>query len=114
MLVGLQLLASNLQGLVEAIMTKILIFWERKTIREVLSKNQIAHRERNKLTSNIYALTLGCIIFLLITAKIILVWISSLNSVANADIILTGTLMYDGDGLLLPSQVDPIISQYSE
>lgn len=70
MLFGLTVLASNLQGLIGLILTSLLLFWEKSSTRSLLAKNVIAHRSRNRLTSNIYALTLGCIIFLIVSANL--------------------------------------------
>jgi hypothetical protein len=36
----------------------------------LIRKNLIAHRKKNKLTSLIYSLTLGCVIFLLMTVAL--------------------------------------------
>ena len=70
MLFGLTVLASNLQGLIGQILTSLFLFWEDHSIRSILAKNVVAHRGRNRLTSNIYALTLGCIIFLIVSANL--------------------------------------------
>ena len=70
MLFGLTVLASNLQGLIGTALSNLFLFWESSPIRSLLAKNMIAHRGRNSLTSNIYALTLGCIIFLIISANL--------------------------------------------
>ena len=70
MLLGLTLLVTNLQGLFEFILVYVFFFWERKATRTILLKNLASHKHRNYLTSIIYALTLGCIIFLLVTASL--------------------------------------------
>ena len=70
MMAGLTLLATNLQGILEVILVYVFFFWESKSIRALLRKNLGAHKQRNFLTSIIYALTLGCIIFLLVTASL--------------------------------------------
>ena len=69
---GLTLLAANLRGFIEIITTYVLFFWERKSMRALLKKNLIAHKHTNKLTSIIYALTLGCIIFLCVALNLVL------------------------------------------
>ena len=66
LILGITLLTNNVQGILEFLLTKIAFFWERKAMRILLSKNLMAHRARNNLTSIIYALTLGCIIVLLV------------------------------------------------
>ena len=65
MLFGLVLIAINLQPMIEQAMLYLLLFWERKSMRAVLKKNLTAHKRKNRLTAIIYALSLGCIIFLL-------------------------------------------------
>ena len=70
LIIGLTLLTNNLQGIVELIFSFVFFFWERKTIKIVLAKNLAAHKSRNKLTSIIYALTLGCVIFILVAVAL--------------------------------------------
>ena len=70
MLLGLTILAMNLQGIFETILIHVLLFWESKSMRTMLSKNLVTHKQRNLLTSIIYALTLGCIIFLVVSANL--------------------------------------------
>ena len=65
MLFGLVLIAINLQPTVERLLLYLLLFWEKKSMRAVLKKNLTAHKMKNRLTAIIYALSLGCIIFLL-------------------------------------------------
>jgi len=70
MLAGLTLFVTNLQGILEIIFVYVFFFWERESMRVLLKKNLASHKQRNYLTSIIYALTLGCIIFLLVTASL--------------------------------------------
>ena len=53
-------------------MTYLLFFWERKSMRALIKKNLVAHKNTNKLTSAIYALTLGCVIFLCVALNLVL------------------------------------------
>ena len=48
----------------------LFLFWETKAMKTVLRKNMIAHKRKNQLTAIIYALVLGCIIFLLTSAAL--------------------------------------------
>ena len=41
-------------------------------MRRILKKNMIAHKHTNKLTSIIYALTLGCVIFLCVALNLLI------------------------------------------
>ena len=68
LILGLTLLMNNFQGIFELVLTHLLFFWERKAMRILLRKNLTAHKARNKLTSLIYALTLGCIFVLIVAA----------------------------------------------
>ena len=80
------------------------------------------------MTAIIYALTLGCIIFLLTSANLQIETINQLDTIANADIIIKGKLREvdnlteaedgseeeDEGGFLLASMVDPVIKKYSD
>ena len=70
MILGLTLIASNLQRIVELILVHTLLFFERKSMKLLITKNFSAHRESNKMTSLIYSLTLGCIIFIIVAANL--------------------------------------------
>ena len=70
LILGLTLLTNNLQGILELILAGLFFFWEQRVMRRLLGKNLAAHKARNKLTSIIYALTLGCIIFLLVAVEL--------------------------------------------
>ena len=70
LLLGLVIMAINLQGALELVLTHLLLFWESKAMKTLLRKNMIANRRKNQLTAIIYALTLGCIIFLLTSANL--------------------------------------------
>ena len=96
------------------VLTKILLFWESKSTLLVLEKNMIAHRPRNQLTANIYALTLGCIIFLIISANMQLTEITNTNIIAGADIIVKGSMEKDDSGEITPAMVDTILERYAD
>ena len=72
LILGLTLFVANLRGFIEVIMTYLLFFWERESMRELIKKNLIAHKHTNKLTSIIYALTLGCVIFLCVALNLVI------------------------------------------
>ena len=55
-------------------------------MRTLIKKNLIAHKKTNQLTSIIYALTLGCIIFLIEAANLQILEISQLQSTPGIDI----------------------------
>ena len=77
------LLAANLQGILEVIFVHLFFFWEQKAVRKILRKNLASHKPRNYLTTIIYALTLGCIIFLMVTASLQIQSISAMTSEAS-------------------------------
>lgn len=68
MIIGLTLIAFNLQRSLELLLVNTLLFFERKSMKLLIVKNLSAHREANKLTSLIYSLTLGSIIFVLVVS----------------------------------------------
>jgi hypothetical protein len=70
MILGLTLISFNLQRLVENVIVNILLFYERKSMKILVLKNLCAHRESNKMTSIIYSLTLGSIIFIIVASNL--------------------------------------------
>lgn len=70
MLFGLSLLAFNLQRFLEIIFTYFFLFFEKKSMKQMVLKNLTAHRMRNKMTSIIYSIALGFIIFLIVSYKL--------------------------------------------
>jgi hypothetical protein len=70
MILGLTLIAFNLQRSFELLIVYTLLFFERASMKLLIIKNLSAHRESNKLTSIIYSLTLGCIIFIIVAANL--------------------------------------------
>ena len=70
MIFGLTLISYNLQRAVEMILIYTLLFFERQSMKLLIKKNLAAHREANKLTSIIYSLTLGCIIFIIVASNL--------------------------------------------
>jgi len=70
LLTGLVIFSVNLQGALEFLLMHLLLFWESKSMKMVLRKNMTTHKRKNRLTAIIYALTLGCIIFLLTSAAL--------------------------------------------
>ena len=72
LILGLVLLTANLRGFIETAVVYIFFFWEKKSMRALLRKNLTAHKQTNKLTSIIYALTLGCIIFLCVSLNLLI------------------------------------------
>lgn len=115
MLLGLTLLATNLQGLIEVLFIYLFFFWEKKSMRTLLRKNLGAHKKRNSLTSLIYALTLGCIIFLLVTASLQIQSISSMDRIPGVDIYI---FISNGDNAITDAVdakvTDPILMEFKD
>ena len=66
MIFGLTLISYNFQWILELLMVKIVLIFERKSMQLLILKNLTAHKLRNQLTAIIYSLTLGCLIFLVV------------------------------------------------
>ena len=90
LLLGLVLFSVNLQGALERTLLHLLLFWEKKSMKILLAQNIIAHKRTNQLTAIIYALTLGCIIFLLTSASLQIETINTLDTIDGADIVVEG------------------------
>jgi hypothetical protein len=69
-ILGLTMITYNFQSMLEFLLLKIILFWERKSMQILIVKNLIAHKLRNQLTAIIYSLTLGCLIFLVVMLNI--------------------------------------------
>jgi ABC-type lipoprotein release transport system permease subunit len=72
MLFGLVLLSLNAEPLLERLLVQVLFWWEKAAIRSIVVKNLIAHRKRNRKTTIMYALSLGFIIFVMVSYSSIL------------------------------------------
>ena len=64
-------------------------------MRILLRKNLMSHRQRNKLTSIIYSMTLGAVIFLITGATLTLKSITMQDTFAEADLYVTGADIRD-------------------
>ena len=120
MLLGITLLVSNFQAFVEIILVYLLLFWEHSSIRLLVRKNLISHRGRNKLSSVIYSVTLGAVIFLVVSSTMTLQQISaSSNKFKGVDIYLQGFKINQGDEPitdqpLFANLTDPILLKYKD
>ena len=70
MILSLALLSINIMPYINLIAARIFLFYERKSTKLLVLKNLLAHKDRNKMTSLMFSLTLGFIIFLNIVCKI--------------------------------------------
>ena len=106
LILGLTLLSVNLRGFLETVVVYCLFFWEQKSMRTLLKKNLMAHKSTNKLTSVIYALTLGCVIFLCVGLNLMLKSVESLGVITDVDITVTDSVD--------PAVLDPILASYAD
>jgi len=107
LILGLTLLTANLRQPFEKLMVYIFFFWESKSMRAILKKNLIAHKGTNKLTSIIYALTLGCVLFLCVSLNLVLNSVTSLTSMPGTDI-------YVNYGTFTVEALDPVLVKYEK
>jgi len=70
LLLGLVLISLNFQHLMERFVTNIFFFWQKPTFRSIILKNLVAHKIRNRKTSVMYALSLGFVIFLVVSLNL--------------------------------------------
>ena len=86
-------------------------------MRALIKKNLVAHKNTNKLTSVIYALTLGCVIFLCVALNLVLKSTesftgsdSSYATLKEADIALFSLTTH---GFYMTTPVDNVLRKYS-
>jgi ABC-type antimicrobial peptide transport system permease subunit len=70
MLFGLVLLTNALEGVVELGIMYAFLWWESEAVFTLIRKNLIAHRPRNRKTTLMFAMSIGFLIFLSVTASI--------------------------------------------
>ena len=81
----------------------------------LLSKNLTAHKERNKLTSIVYALTLGCMIFLMVAVQLQLQLLGGTDTSTKADIVLQEHAYYTDRywfNFLTAELIDPVLIKH--
>eukprot|EP01118_Nematostelium_gracile_P005989 TRINITY_DN1916_c0_g1_i1.p1 TRINITY_DN1916_c0_g1~~TRINITY_DN1916_c0_g1_i1.p1 ORF type:complete len:581 (-),score=131.11 TRINITY_DN1916_c0_g1_i1:40-1782(-) len=70
LLLGMTILSINLNNSLEKLLLTLLLFWERRAIRELVGKNLIAHRQRNRKTTLLYAISLAFIVFISVSYQL--------------------------------------------
>ena len=86
-------------------------------MRSLIRKNLIAHRRRNKLTQIIFSLTLGTIIFLLVSATLQIKIIGSKSYTSHGDLTIKGFPNYDWvpeRDLLFANKTDPVLERFKD
>ena len=71
-------------------------------MRALLMKNLVAHKQTNKLTSIIYALTLGCVIFLCVSLNLVILSTETNKDYPHASIVMTA----EGDGAIDVTRIE--------
>ena len=87
-------------------------------MRALIKKNLVAHKNTNKLTSVIYALTLGCVIFLCVALNLVLKSTESFTgssgedwtTLKEADIALFAS---NSKGFRATPAIDNVLRKYS-
>lgn len=69
LLLGLILLASNFEVTFEKAIISIMFWWERNSVSTLAKSNLVAHRERNRKTMLMYALSVAFIVFITVAAN---------------------------------------------
>eukprot|EP01080_Neovahlkampfia_damariscottae_P004723 gene4723-8307_t len=69
MIVGMSVLALNFETIFERTLTILFLFWENYAVRNMVSKNLISHRVRNRKTTVMAALSLSFIIFITVAFR---------------------------------------------
>jgi len=67
MIAGLALLSLNLERPLEHFVAAVVLCWTGNATRTTLHKNLVAHRVRNRKTTLMYALSVGFILFVIVT-----------------------------------------------
>ena len=70
MIFSLAVIGINLMPFINFLILKIILIFENKSTKIIVYKNLIAHSDRNRMTSLMFSLTLGFIIFLNIVCGI--------------------------------------------
>lgn len=111
MLLGLSLLSFNLQRFIEIMLVYVFFWWEKQSMRNMVLKNLTAHKLRNKLTSIIYSLALGFIIFLIVSYNL------QIKTTQLTQLKKQGAyFMLESDfvGGIQPSIVEPILKKHED
>lgn len=76
-ILGLTLIAFNFQRALELCLVNTLLVLEKKSMKQLIVKNLSAHRASNRLTSLIFTLTLGTILFIIVQVNLQIQMLSS-------------------------------------
>ncbi len=111
MLFGLTLLSFNLQRVLEIVLTHALLSFEHSSMRMLVLKNLTAHKLRNKMTSIIFSLAIGFIVFLIVSYNLQIKSSSLLNLKKKGTYLVLST---NTDNAISPSIFDPILRKHQD
>jgi hypothetical protein len=111
MLFGLTLLSFNLQRLLEILLTHTLLAYEHSSMRMLVLKNLTAHKLRNKMTSIIFSLAIGFIVFLIVSYNLQIKSSSLLNLKKRGTYLV---LTSNTENAISPYVFDSIIRKHSD
>jgi hypothetical protein len=111
MLFGLTLLSFNLQRILEIALTHTLLSFEQSSMRMLVLKNLTAHKLRNKMTSIIFSLAIGFIVFLIVSYNLQIKSSSLLNLKKKGTYLVLSTKV---DKAITPNIFDPIIKKHQD
>lgn len=111
MILGLAMLAFNVQRFLEISLCYALLFWEKPSMRAMIFMNLKAHRHRNKMTSIIYSISLGFLIFLVVAYNLEL-QVLQLTEMLNQGAYFMVRAWGD-ENSIAPSVYDPILRNHS-
>ena len=111
MLFGLTLLSFNLQRLLEVTLVYgFLGIFEKESMRMLVLKNLTAHKMRNKMTSIIFSLALGFIVFLIVSYNL------QIKSSTLLNLKLKGSylILSNNEDVLSPGIFDPLLKKHKD
>lgn len=110
MILGLTLVSLNLQRMIELFIVYVFLFFERQSMKMMILKNLIAHRESNKLTAIIFSLTLGSIIFVVVAANLQIQTLTGTTSWGDIQFSVNpNTDTKDTTSIMTPLVIDPVL-----
>ena len=69
LILALAVISMNLIKYLNVMVARLLLFFESKSSRQLVLKNLIAHKDRNNMTSLVFSLSLGFIMYLNIASR---------------------------------------------
>lgn len=111
LIVGLTLLALNLQRFVEIGLTYLTLFWEKESMLKMILNNLRTHMQRNKLTSAIFSMSLAFNIFIMVQFRLIMLQQQETRALESGSFPYLSTNIPDQ---LTPEIFEPLMRKYSD